>query len=174
MFFFVDELKVVNKFECMEEVFTLKIVNGVDYIDQVKIKIVEYVTRLGIDLSFQNIDEELSDPAKKYAPPEGELLVALDDDGQVVGMVAYHKHTNERCEMKRLYVSPQHRGMKIGETLVFEILKHAKDAGFKEMVLDTIVPLQAAIHVYKKMGFEECEAYYDNPMDDVVYMKRSL
>ena len=42
------------------------------------------------------------------------------------------------------------------------------------MVLDTITPLQAAVHLYKKMGFEECEAYYDNPMDDVIYMKRPL
>lgn len=152
----------------------MRIVNGIDYIEQVKCKIAEYTARLGRDLSFQHIDEELSNPAVKYAPPQGELLVALDDDEQVIGMVAYHKHTDERCEMKRLYVSPQYRGMKLGDQLVADILRHAKDAGFSEMVLDTVAPLQAAIHLYKKMGFEECEAYYDNPMDDVIYMKRSL
>ncbi|MCH4284448.1 MULTISPECIES: GNAT family N-acetyltransferase [Erysipelotrichaceae] len=148
--------------------------NGIDYIEQVKIKIIEYTTRLGRDLSFQNIDEELSNPAIKYAAPQGELLVALDDHEKVIGMVAYHKHSDERCEMKRLYVSPECRGMKLGEKLVDEIIQHAKNAGFKEMVLDTIVPLQAAIHLYKKMGFEECEPYYHNPMDDVIYMKRLL
>lgn len=156
------------------EGINLKIVNGIDYIEQVKVKIIEYITRLGRDLSFQNIDEELSNPAIKYAAPQGELLVALDDDEKVIGMVAYHKHGNERCEMKRLYVSPECRGMKLGEKLVGEIMRHAKKAGFKEMVLDTIVPLQPAIHLYKKMGFEECEPYYDNPMDDVIYMKRLL
>lgn len=152
----------------------MKIVNGIDYIEQVKIKIIEYTTRLGRDLSFQNIDEELSNPAIKYAAPQGELLVALDDHEKVIGMVAYHKHSDERCEMKRLYVSPECRGMKLGEKLIDEIIQHAKNAGFKEMVLDTIVPLQAAIHLYKKMGFEECEPYYHNPMDDVIYMKRLL
>ncbi|QNM12205.1 GNAT family N-acetyltransferase [Absiella sp. AM09-50] len=152
----------------------MKIVNGIDYIEQVKIKIIEYTTRLGRDLSFQNIDEELSNPAIKYAAPQGELLVALDDHEKVIGMVAYHKHSDERCEMKRLYVSPECRGMKLGEKLVDEIIQHAKNAGFKEMVLDTIVPLQAAIHLYNKMGFEECEPYYYNPMDDVIYMKRLL
>lgn len=152
----------------------MKIVNGIDYIEQVKIKIIEYTTRLGRDLSFQNIDEELSNPAIKYAAPQGELLVALDDHEKVIGMVAYHKHSDERCEMKRLYVSPECRGMKLGEKLVDEIIQHAKNAGFKEMVLDTIVPLQAAIHLYKKMGFEECEPYYYNPMDDVIYMKYLL
>ena len=38
----------------------------------------------------------------------------------------------------------------------------------------TIVPLKAAISLYKKHGFEECEAYYHNPMDDVIYMRKEL
>ena len=42
------------------------------------------------------------------------------------------------------------------------------------MVLDTIIPLQVAIHLYKKVGFVEREAYYHNPMDDVLYFKKIL
>ena len=42
------------------------------------------------------------------------------------------------------------------------------------MVLDTIELLQAAIHLYKKHGFTECEPYYHNPMDDVIYMRKEL
>ncbi len=152
----------------------MKIVDGKNYIDQVKEKIIEYTKRLNRDLSFQNIEDELKDPAKKYTAPEGELLVALDDNDQVIGIVAYHRHTNERCEMKRLYVSPDCRGMNLGEQLVDAIVEHAKEAGYKEMVLDTIQPLQAAIHIYKKMGFTECSPYYDNPMSDVIYMSRKL
>lgn len=40
------------------------------------------------------------------------------------------------------------------------------------MVLDTIVPLQSAIHMYKKLGFAECELYYHNPMPDVLYFRK--
>lgn len=43
-----------------------------------------------------------------------------------------------------------------------------------EMVLDTILPLKAAISLYKKNGFHECEAYYRNPMSDVIYMRKEL
>ena len=32
----------------------------------------------------------------------------------------------------------------------------------------------AAIHLYKKHGFTECEPYYHNPMDDVIYMSKEL
>ena len=65
----------------------MEICNGVDYLDQVKELIIEYTKRLGRDLSFQNIDEELENLAKKYTAPEGELLVAVEKK-KVIGMVA--------------------------------------------------------------------------------------
>lgn len=151
----------------------MQIVDGKDYLSDVKALIIEYSRRLGRDLSFQNIDDELQNPAHKYTAPEGEILVAIEDK-KVLGMVAYHKHSDECCEMKRLYVKPEARGMHLGDSLVKEIIEHARAAGYKEMVLDTIVPLKAAISLYKKYGFEECDAYYHNPMDDVIYMRKEL
>ena len=91
-----------------------------------------------------------------------------------LGMVAYHRHSDIRCEMKRLYVRPEARGLHLGNALVTAIIIHAKDAGYQEMVLDTIIPLKEAISLYKKHGFEECEAYYLNPMKDVIYMRKQL
>ena len=126
-----------------------------------------------LSISFQNLDDELKDPAKKYTSPEGELLVAVEGE-DVLGMIAYHKHSDTRCEMKRLYVKPSCRGMKLGEKLIEELIAHARQAGYKEMVLDTIVPLQTAIHLYKKLGFTECEPYYHNPMPDVLYFRKEL
>ena len=37
------------------------------------------------------------------------------------------------------------------------------------MVLDTVAPLEAAVHLYRKLGFEEIEPYYHNPFEDVIY-----
>lgn len=151
----------------------MDIVDGKPYIGQVKELIAEYTNRLGRDLSFQNIEDELKDPAKKYTAPEGELLTAVEGD-EVLGMIAYHRHSDTRCEMKRLYVKPSCRGMKLGEKLIEELIAHAKQAGYREMVLDTIVPLHSAVHLYKKLGFTECEPYYHNPMPDVLYFKKEL
>ena len=64
--------------------------------------------------------------------------------------------------------------MHLGDKLVDEITAHAAEAGYSEMVLDTIVPLKAAVALYKKKGFKECEPYYHNPMDDVIYMMKKL
>ena len=118
--------------------------------------------------TFLDIEDELKGPSHKYTAPEGELLVATEAN-KVLGMVAYHRHSNTRCEMKRLYVRPTARGMHLVDTLVNEILAHAKKAGYQEIVLDTIVPPKAAISLYIKHGFEECEAYYYNPKDYNLY-----
>ncbi len=152
----------------------MKIVNGIDYIPQVKQLIEQYAERLNRNLDFQKLDEELENPAKKYTAPNGELAVVVDDKNRVVGMVAYRRLSSERCEMKRLYVTPEGRGHGLGEALVQHIICLAKKAGYTEMVLDTIKPLATAIHLYQKHGFTECEPYYDNPMNDVVYMKLDL
>ena len=64
--------------------------------------------------------------------------------------------------------------MKLGEKLIDEIMSHAKNAGYKKMVLDTIEPLKSAIHLYKKAGFIEREPYYHNPMSDVIYFSKEL
>ena len=76
--------------------------------------------------------------------------------------------------MKRLYVRPQYRNQKIASKLVSNIIKEAKNCGYQEMVLDTIQPLQSAIQLYHQFGFYEISAYYNNPMDDVIYMKKEL
>lgn len=124
-------------------------------------------------MSFQNLGDELNDPARIYTAPNGEVLLAMLD-GKPVGMVAYCRHTDIRCEMKRLYVRRQARGLHLGDALVAELIARAKRSDYEEMVLDTLAPMQAAIALYKKHGFTECEAYYRNPMDNVLYMKKML
>ena len=151
----------------------IKIIDGTNHIDEVKNLIVEYTKFLGRDLTFQNIDEELSDVAEKYCPPNGRLICAKVDE-KIIGCVAYHKFDAERCEMKRLFVLEGYREFHAGSKLIEEILIAAKKDGYKEMLLDTITPLQSAIHLYKKFGFVEIAPYYENPMPDVIYMRKVL
>ena len=75
----------------------IKIIDGKSYLDQVKGLITEYTQWLGRDLSFQDLDKELADIAEKYTAPNGELLVAVDDNDVVLGMVAYCQHSYTLC-----------------------------------------------------------------------------
>ena len=151
----------------------IELKDGADYLPQIRELIIEYTNSLGRDLSFQDLSGELADIGAKYTPPAGELIAAVED-GRVLGMAAYPRRSESRCEMKRLYVRPETRGKHLGELLVSEIVARAAAAGYKEMVLATIVPLKAAVSLYRKMGFEVCEPYYHNPMSDVIYMSKKL
>lgn len=152
----------------------MKIVDGLPYLDEVKVMIKDYVQWLNRDLSFQNLEEELADVAARYCEPNGHLLVALADSGEVKGMVAYKKLSECTCEMKRLYVKESFRGSGAGDALIKEIITIARNEGLDEMVLDTIEPLKAAIALYERNGFVQCAPYYHNPMPDVRYYSRAL
>ncbi len=132
------------------------------------------MAELGSDLSVQKVAAEFYKLHEKYLPPNGRLLCAQADNGEIVGCVAYHKHNDQRCEMKRLYVKPDCRKNNAGRLLVDKIIELARQDRYTEMVLDTIKPLQSAIRLYKKVGFTETEPYYNNPIDDVVYFKKQL
>lgn len=151
-----------------------RIVDGAAYEDEFRTLTVEYTMALGRDLGFQHLDEELESPIKKYVGSGGGMTVALDLEGNAIGCVAYWGHSPERCEMKRLYVKPSHRGQGIGEALSKEVLMRAAESGFSEMVLDTVTELGAAVALYKKLGFSETAPYYHNPMPDVIYMIKKL
>ena len=151
----------------------IEIIDGREHLDEVKRLVIEYTNFLGRDLTFQHIDDELADLSAKYTPPEGRIICARVD-GEIIGCVAYHRHNNQRCEMKRLFVRESFRHLHAGRKLVEAIVESARADGFSEIVLDTITPLQSAIRLYKSCGFVECEPYYENPMSDVIYFKKEL
>jgi hypothetical protein len=51
---------------------------------------IEYADWLGVDLCFQGFQQELDGLPGDYAPPDGQLLLAVEDD-QAVGCVAMRK-----------------------------------------------------------------------------------
>lgn len=142
--------------------------------DQVRALFQEYADMLGVELCFQGFTQELATLPGKYAPPQGCLLLAKDGD-QAVGCVALRPMAEAGCcEMKRLYVQPTHRGTGLGRRLAVLILKEAHARGYAKMRLDTLDILQAAIQLYRELGFVEITAYYHNPLPNVVYMECDL
>jgi ribosomal protein S18 acetylase RimI-like enzyme len=134
----------------------------------------EYAKSLGFSLCFQNFDKELANLPGDYAPPDGRLLLA-EYDVQLAGCVALHKLSGEICEMKRLYLRPQFRGMRLGRILADRIILEARQVGYQRMRLDTVEPvMKDAVAIYRKIGFREIEPYCANPIAGALYMELEL
>lgn len=135
----------------------------------------EYEASLGIDLCFQGFESELASLPGKYAPPDGALLLAKDERRAPIGCVALRPFGIDGvCEMKRLYVMPKARGLGLGRALVAEIVEAGTLIGYREMRLDTLPSMQAAISLYSEAGFQPIEPYYETPLAQTVFMARAL
>lgn len=134
--------------------------NTANDIEQARTLFQEYAKGVGISLCFQNFDQELANLPGDYAPPDGRLLLATDDD-QIAGCIAMRKLGPNVCEMKRLFVRPTYRGTGLGRVLVNAIIDEARKLGYTQMRLDTLPGrMDSAIALYRSIGFVEIEPYY--------------
>ncbi|MDY6966247.1 MAG: GNAT family N-acetyltransferase [Halobacteriota archaeon] len=144
-----------------------------DEIDKVRQLFREYEAYLGVNLCFQNFEEELASLPGKYAPPGGALLIGLDGE-RTVGCVAIRKLDDGICEMKRLFVRPEARGTGLGRQLAQEIIIVAQQLGYSLMRLDTLDRLSEAMLLYENFGFRRIKSYYENPLPGVVFLELEL
>jgi putative acetyltransferase len=137
----------------------------------------EYASALGIDLCFQNFDEELAALPGAYAAPGGALLLAWCD-GELAGCGALRPLPEadepNACEMKRLYVRRAFRRFGLGRLLAEALIDRAHAAGYSAMLLDTLDDMEAARELYASLGFVEVPPYYYNPIPGAHYLRVAL
>jgi ribosomal protein S18 acetylase RimI-like enzyme len=140
----------------------------------------EYAESLGFSLDYQGFAAELARFPGEYAPPTGALRLALAG-GVAAGAVGLRQLAPDICEMKRLYVRPVHRelrtseGVSIGRALTVALVAAGRELGYRRLRLDTIGgKMDAAIQLYRRMGFVEIPAYYASPIPGTIYFELLL
>lgn len=155
---------------------------GPDDMARVRDLFLEYQTWLGLDLCFQGFEEELATLPGRYAPPGGGLWFAKRSD-EIAGVVGLRpleggqedaQEDRGRCELKRLWVRPGHRGLALGRRLTETAITMARAAGYRSLWLDTLPLMTDARRLYDELGFREAAPYYHNPVEGVVYMQLDL
>lgn len=134
----------------------------------------DYAASLPVDLGYQNFAAELAGLPGSYAPPRGALLLARNDADEPLGCVGVRPLAEEGvCEMKRLYLVPAARGLGLGRALAEAAIGVARERGYRELRLDTLPSMTAAIAMYEAMGFRRIPAYYE-PTPRSLFMSLAL
>jgi ribosomal protein S18 acetylase RimI-like enzyme len=144
-----------------------------DHISLVHSLFEEYAHSLGFHLDFQDFQAELVNLPGDYAPPDGCLLLAFNDNA-LAGCVGMRKLEQGVCELKRMYVKPEFRKLGIGRKLAETVIALAHDTGYKLMRLDTLANMTEAVSLYRSLGFKESERYRYNPIEGAKFFRLEL
>jgi GNAT superfamily N-acetyltransferase len=123
---------------------------------------------------FEGFEAELADLERRYAPPEGRLLLAFAD-GEAAGCGAFRRLDAAVAEGRRLYVRPERRGGGLGGALVLALLDAARLADCRAFRLETVPgKMSAAVELYRRLGFREIPPYVRRPAAGPIYMELAL
>ncbi len=131
----------------------------------------EYLASLPFSADFQDTDRELAEITVQYGPASrGVALLALAGDA-TVGITGVRDLGDSRCELKRMYVKRDWRGLGVGRLLCEAALRFAREFGYASVRLDTLPSMDAAVHLYRSLGFVDIPAYRHNPMEGAVFLE---
>jgi len=106
--------------------------------------------------------DTLDADADSFREPNGRFVVAMSGEA-IAGCGGLQLLEPTVAEIKRMWVSPQHRGQGLGGRLLAHLEARARALGADRVRLDTNSVLTEAINMYTSRGYVDIDAYNDNP-----------
>jgi DNA-binding MarR family transcriptional regulator/GNAT superfamily N-acetyltransferase len=104
-------------------------------------------------------------------PPAGAFVVAYLR-GEAIGCGGVKLHDRAPCEIKRMWVADEARGLGLGRRLLEELEGLAVDAGATHAHIETNRQLTEAVALYRSAGYVEVPPFNDEPFADHWFEKR--
>jgi len=109
-----------------------------------------------------DVEAALPLPLDELRPPLGTFLIArLDGSAVACGGIKFHG--DEPAELKRMWVDASVRGRGLGRRMLVALEDAARAGGATAVQLETNRNLPEAISMYRTSGYEEVEAFNDEP-----------
>ena len=103
--------------------------------------------------------------------PAGLFLLATVR-AEPIGCGALKFHRDAPTELKRMWVSESARGLGIGRRLLAELETRAVAYGTRVVRLETNRSLAEAVNLYRSAGYQEVDAFNDEPYADHWFEKQ--
>lgn len=103
-------------------------------------------------------DPMLGNLSDYYDYPGREYYVLLNQ-GVLIGGIGFSEFEGfpSCCELQKLYLDDSAQGHAHGYDMIRFIEERARESGYKKIYLETHTNLEAAIHVYEKVGYKEID-----------------
>lgn len=105
-----------------------------------------------LEMDPEGTDKDISDIPRFYIIRGGTFRV-LTAGHKVVGCYGLYRINDFCCELRKMYLLRQYRGIGMGRKLMDNALDTARELGFREMVLETSTRLKEARVLYDRYGF---------------------
>lgn len=105
--------------------------------------------------SLEEFDRNQLENPKEYILDKGGAILFARDGGRILGTVGLGKSGEDVYEMIKMGVSPEARGKGVGQLLGKAILEKARALGGRKVVLYSSSKLEAALALYRKIGFKD-------------------
>ncbi|MGA2499450.1 MAG: GNAT family N-acetyltransferase [Tepidisphaeraceae bacterium] len=123
----------------------------------------------GLKADPLSTDADLDDLQAHYSRRGGSFSVLETGDGKVIGTVGIQPRAPGVCELRKMYLSREHRGRGLGRRLLDHGLAEARRLGFGRVVLETASVLKEAIRLYEQYGFRRYQPEHLVPRCDQAY-----
>jgi putative acetyltransferase len=121
---------------------------------EIKRLVFEVLAEFGLKPDESSLDRDIDDIQHHYFNRNGCFYV-VEQEQTIIATLGLYQLDEQRCELRKMYILPEHRAAGLGKQLLELAISEAKQRGYSRMELETASPLKAAVALYQGYGFSE-------------------